>query len=481
MADRVFVGRRRELKSLARRLELVAADGDGVAVAVRGRRQVGKSRLVERFCQNARHPYLYFQASRGVSTAESLAEFVATVVESSIGGASGIPLTVPADWLEAFKLLALTLPVDEPSIVVIDELPWLMQQDPRIEGHLQTAWDRHLSSKPVLLILVGSDLHMMEMFTGYDRPFYGRADELVIRPLNPAETGAMTGLTGADALDAHLVTGGFPGLCRRWPSGATALEYFAVQCEDAASPLFTAGELMVNSEFPNPDQTRRVLAAIGHGERTFGNIAGAAGAGPNDPVKSGSLGPILQRLQEKHAVAVDAPLSTAPGNGGKLYRIEDTYLRLFLAVLSQAHEDVKRDRPDLALARISRQWDTWRGRAVEPTIREALSRAAAAGSLPWPQAEAVGGWWPRSFNPEIDLVGADRAPIAKKIFYTGSIKWLNTVFDRHDFAAMVRASAHIPGGVDGETGLVIVSRTGVAPSVGADLVWSPGDVLAAWG
>jgi hypothetical protein len=58
------------------------------------------------------------------------------------------------------------------------------------------------------LIFIGSDLHMMETFTGYDRPFYGRADEAVIRPLNPAEVASMIGLTGADALDAHLITGG---------------------------------------------------------------------------------------------------------------------------------------------------------------------------------------------------------------------------------------------------------------------------------
>nr|WP_240759188.1 DUF234 domain-containing protein [Phytoactinopolyspora endophytica] len=372
------------------------------------------------------------------------------------------------------------LPTDAPSVVVIDELPWLAQQDSRLEGQLQTAWDRHLSTKPVMLILVGSDLHMMETFTGYDRPFYGRATETVIRPLNPAEVAAMTGLNGADALDAHLITGGFPGLCRIWPSGTPALEFFAQQCNDPSSPLFTMGELMLNSEFPTPDQTRRVLAAIGHGERTFSNIANTAGAGPGDAVKSGTLGPILQRLQEKHAVVADSPLATEPGNGGKLYRIDDTYLRLHLAVLGQAQEDVKRDRPDLAVTRIRRQWDTWRGRAIEPTIREALSRAAAAGELPWPEAEAVGGWWPRDFNPEIDIVGADRAPLARKIYYTGSIKWLTSTFDRHDWRELIRGSSRVPGVTDDETGFVVVSRSGVEADVTADVVWNAHDVLAAW-
>lgn len=480
MVDPVFVGRKRELASLRVRLERVASNGGGAAVAMRGRRQIGKSMLVERFCQSAQTPYLYFQASRGVSTTESLADFVAAVADSDVTGAAEIPRTSPVNWLEAFRLLALVLPSDSPSIVVIDELPWLMQQDSRLEGQLQTAWDRQLAKKPVMLILVGSDLRMMEAFVGYDRPFYGRADQLVVKPLNPAETAAMTGLSGADALDAHLITGGFPGLCRGWSTGTPPSDFFAAQCEDPASPLFTAGELMISSEFPQPDQTRRVLAAVGHGERTFGNIAAAAGSGPGEPVKSGSLAPILQQLQEKHALSADTPLSTRSGNGGKLYRISDTYLRLYLAVLAQAHEDAKRDRPDLALARINRQWDAFRGRAIEPTIREALSRAAAAGELPWPEAVEVGGWWPRSFNPEIDVVGADRGPIARRILYAGSIKWLGTAFDRHDFTGLIRGVTQVPGFIDGETSLVVVSRSGKTEDVAVDLTWGPEDVLATW-
>jgi uncharacterized protein len=59
---------------------------------------------------------------------------------------------------------------DQPSIVVIDEIPWLTQQDPAAEGALQTVWDRYFSRKPVLLILVGSDLAMMEHLSSYGRP-----------------------------------------------------------------------------------------------------------------------------------------------------------------------------------------------------------------------------------------------------------------------------------------------------------------------
>jgi hypothetical protein len=66
----------------------------------------------------------------------------------------------------------------------------------------------------VLLLLLGSDLHMMERLTAYDRPFFGRADNLLLGPLNPAEVGDALELEAADAIDASLLSGGLPGVLR---------------------------------------------------------------------------------------------------------------------------------------------------------------------------------------------------------------------------------------------------------------------------
>ncbi|WP_433181332.1 hypothetical protein [Actinoallomurus sp. CA-150999] len=111
-----------------------------------------------------------------------------------------------------------------------------------------------------------------------------------------------------------------------------------------------------------------------------------------------------------------------------------------------------------------------------------LELAALSGALPWPKAEAVGGWWNRRFDPEVDLVGADRAPVAGTIFFAGSIKWLASPFDGHDLAATRRAVTRIPGFDSGATGLVVASRGGLGADVerSIDLLWSPEDVVGAW-
>ena len=63
-----FVGRERELALLDKRLERVAISGRGTALAIRGRRQVGKSRLVQEFCDRAQVPYFFFTAASDAMT-----------------------------------------------------------------------------------------------------------------------------------------------------------------------------------------------------------------------------------------------------------------------------------------------------------------------------------------------------------------------------------------------------------------------------
>lgn len=477
-----FVGRDRELALLRKRLERVNASGRGTALAIRGRRQVGKSRLVQEFCDHAQVPYFFFTATKGASPVEAVAAFTAELRDSALPREPALlPSLETGSWPDALRVLASALP-STPSVVVLDELPWLAEQDDLFDGALQTAWDRLLALRPVFLLLLGSDLHMMARLTAYDRPFYGRADNLVLGPLNPAEVGTALSLEPGDAIDAHLVSGGLPGILRAWPHATPALAFLEQESADPASAVFGVPAASLLAEFPQPDQARRVLEAVGAGERTHANIAATAGS-RQGALPSGVLSPLLHRLtEEKHVLVAEHPLSTQPGKPA-LYRIADSNLRLYLAVLRQAEEQARRGRPDAAYRLIERRWTAWRGKAVEPLIREALELAAAEGALPWPGTQAVGGWWTRRFDPEIDLIGADRSPVATRILFTGSVKWLGTPFDHHDLATHHAAAVQVPGYEPDGTGTVIASLSGVANTIdarSADIVWGPAEVVGAW-
>jgi AAA+ ATPase superfamily predicted ATPase len=435
---------------------------------MRGRRRVGKSTLVEEFLAREAVPHLFFTAAGG-SAEDELAELLDAAAGSSLPDRSLFAEETPNQWNAAFRLLAEILPDDAPSVVVIDEVPYLMERVDAFEGLLQRAWDRLLSRKPVLLLLVGSDLSMMEALNSYDRPFHQRGREMVVGPLTPADIGEMLDLEPAAAFDAALITGGLPLICREWQAGASMWDFLEAALENPISALLVSAERSLAAEFPPQAMGRDVLRAIGSGERTFTNIARAAGG-----IAHSTLSRSADLLSDKRVVAAELPISLRPSKERR-YRVADPYLRFWLAFLDPHMAEIERMRGDLTLARIREQWTSWRGRAVEPLVRESLARILPDRGLP--AAPAVGGYWTRSNDVEVDLVGADRQPVAKRLLFLGSVKWLETApFDAHDLAALHKHRAVL---TDEPVPLVAVSRSGVTCS-GLQAAFGPEDLLRAW-
>ncbi|MCL2849211.1 MAG: AAA family ATPase [Micrococcales bacterium] len=472
-----FSGRERDLAVLTGQWRKVvdgSAASRGRAVVVTGRRRVGKSRLVQEFVDRLGAPAVVFQATRGRHPASERADLAETVAACDLPDQGQVVGLAATDWNQALRLLALALPADTASVVVLDEVPWLMAEDPEFEGALQTVWDRHLSQKPVLVILVGSDLSMMQSLQSHERAFFGRAATMTVEPLHLADVAHATALAGPDAVDAWLTTGGFPEIVASWPRGCSWEEFVRQSLADPLSPLLVSAQLTLLGEFPGPSVSRRVLEAIGAGERTFATVAAAAS--PDQGLTSGTLAPVLQTLQTRRAIAVDLPLSTANDTRNRRYRIADPYLRFWLAFGADMVALAERGRPDLALARVERSWAAWRGRAVEPLVRMSLERLLPDDQ--WPQVMTVGGWWNRQNNPEVDLVGADRA--GRHLGFVGSVKWHQTQpFDHHDLAQLLRDAPRVPGTTP-QTPVVAVSRNGAEPGLPLAACWTPDDLVGAW-
>ena len=178
----------------------------------------------------------------------------------------------------------------------------------------------------------------------------------------------------------------------------------------------------------------------------------------------GGLSRPLGALVERRVVAVDEPLSARPGSGRtRRYRVADPYLRFWLRFLDEGIELVHRGRPDLLLQQIRTAWPSYAGRAVEPLIRRRLERLLPRAQTG--EGAFVGGWWTRTNNVEVDLVGVDRLRPPRTTAFVGSIKWRRRApFDRADLAALHRASASVPGTTT-TTPTVAVSRSGVEADV----------------
>jgi uncharacterized protein len=139
--------------------------------------------------------------------------------------------------------------------------------------------------------------------------------------------------------------------------------------------------------------------------------------------------------------------------------------------------DIARGRPELAFARVRESWLPFRGRAVEPLIRTSLERVADSDPV-LAGVGVIGGHWTRTNDVEVDLVGADRWPDARRITVTGSVKWRDQApVDRRDLAALAEHRARVPGATD--AALIAVSRAGCTAR-DVDRAYGPADIVAAW-
>lgn len=474
-----FYGRGRELAALAEELARARASGSGRLLAIRGRRQVGKSRLLERFVAQSEVPYGVIAGMKGTPVEVQMRRAVQTLSSATrpLPGLDAVTAVTPADWYDLLSRLRLALD-ERPAIVVIDEFPWAEETNRGLDGLLQSLWDQELRRRPVLVVLVGSDEAMMQRLFEHDRPLFGRLDaNIVVQPFTPAETAQALGRStkAMEAFDVQLITGGFPELVAHTRRFGSARKLVEDALTHPHSLLADVAQINLAGELSDQAGARAVLGAIGSDEigvMSFSRIASTLGGGSAAETAVSRATDTL--VQTKRIVAIDLPAGSGSGRL-KRYRIADSYLRFWFRFIEPQLRNIEVGRGDLALRSFRGSWSTWRGKAIEPTIRDAVLRLAPGLPAPFDSIESVGGWWDRTGAHEYDLLGrgGDGA-----VLVLGSIKWRErSLFGARDLAELANARSIIPRA--GAAGLLAIAPRGAQPSVRADLVLDADDLLAA--
>jgi AAA+ ATPase superfamily predicted ATPase len=471
MGTRRFVGRQAELARLQEHLDQVRDSGSGRMLALRGRRQIGKSRLVEEFIGRSGAKAVFYTASRQSSTGE-LRSFTEQIAASGTDGATVAAAGTIGSWEAALSIATSDASAGQPIVLVIDELPFLIDSEPAIEAIIQKQWDRLLEAQPVLLVLIGSDVSMMAALNDYGRPLYGRLSEMTIGPLSPGAIGDMLQLAPIDTLDAYLAIGGFPRLAQIWRRGEDLWKFLRHELRSPESPLIVLGERSLGAEFPAELKARSALEAIGAGERTFTGILQRA------KMSNKTLESTLETLIAKRVIEKSLPYSAEPRPKLSRYYVSDPYLRFWLRFIQASIPALERGRGDLVYRQIRECWTSFAGHAIEPLVRSAIQ--ARLPDARFGGAEFVGSFWNRDGSVEVDLVGGRRQITSGQIDFVGSIKWrARGEFDRRDLSSLIQHRALIPGATD-ETLLVGVSRSGFEVD-GLDVRLTPEDIVAASG
>ncbi len=270
--------REREWDALA---GFATGEGPGIQLAlVRGRRRQGKSFLLRRLA--AAVGGFYYQAleeERG----QALASF---------GAALGHHLGVPGghlrfdDWDAALRGL-MQPERAEPSLAVIDELPYLLRHSPELPSTLQRVIDTSRDGgSPLRLVLCGSALSVMANLLTGAQALRGRAiADVVVHPFGYRDSARFWNISEpAAAFAVHAVLGGTPGYRDLISGPAPArLSDVASWLESGplnpSSALFREDDYLLTEDRSLPDRAlyHAVVAAIAGGNTSQGAIAAALG------------------------------------------------------------------------------------------------------------------------------------------------------------------------------------------------------------
>lgn len=307
-----FVNRKRELSALNQ--------SNAPLRVIFGRRRIGKTSLVIKWghTQGA----VYSQAIEG-SEIVQIEQLVSDLREI-------LPVGLQPRSLREFFALLKT--VNKQTTIIIDEFPYLVQNNPALPSMLQKFVD-HDQPQCVKLALLGSSQTMMHgLFLRSDSPLYDRAG-LVLK-VEPMSYAHFCEASGRDPhqMDNFLVFSMVGGVPRYWqyvegitdPVDATQVLFF-----ERSARLEDEPDRLLRDEGITGLQAKAIFESIGRGAMRPSEIASRIG------IPQTGLSKPLGILMNTNLVKRDIPFGESPRNSKKTsYSIDDHALQFWYQVYS---------------------------------------------------------------------------------------------------------------------------------------------------
>lgn len=424
---------------------------------VSGRRRQGKSFLLEALTSAAGG--MYFPALEETE-AVSLRGFSNALLRQ------GVPVSrPPQDWGDAISLL-LSSVRDQPTVIVIDEFPFLMKASPALPSIIQRELGPGGSGQGSLarLLLCGSARSVMGDLLSGPAPLRGRASlDLIVHPFGYEDAARFWDASDPRlAVLLHSIVGGTPAYRREFvaydapDSLADFDDWVQRTVLSPQSPLFREARYLLaeETEIRDPALYHSVLGAIAAGNRTNGGVANFIGR------KSADLTHPLNVLEDCALIAKEPDLFR---RGRWIYRVTEPLVNFYEAIM----------RPEWSRLEASQAEAVWRdqradflSRVVGPHF-EAICRLFALGHGPdlfgGPVGEVGSGVVnDQAGRTQIEIDVAVLAPAEpgqrQRLLSLGEVKW-GEVMSSHHVDRLARARDLLASNFD-TTGCVLACYSG---------------------
>ena len=373
----MFVGRKKELSMLSARWQSQKFE----CVIIYGRRRVGKTALISRFCQDK--PHVFFTGLES-SAKENLQNFSRSIYETN-GNSGDAP--VYTDFAAAFRAVA-EMATDKQIVLVIDEYPYLAAAYPGISSLLQRIIDHEFQNTKMFLILCGSSMSFMEnQVLGAKSPLFGRrTGQIRLMPLCFAEIAPFHPQYSREELALiYGIVGGIPLYLRQIGNELPLANAIKQNILEPSAYLFEEPTNLLKQEVREPSGYNAIVQAIATGSTKLNQIATKTGL-----ETSAAVG-YLKNLMALSIVKRETPLGEK-NSRHSIYRIADPLFRFWYRFVPRHYSQLQNGMTEAVYRQIEPYFADYMGGAFEDICLEWLWAQNADERLPFAFAEA-GRWW----------------------------------------------------------------------------------------
>lgn len=399
-----FVNRERELESLTRIYQQMA----GGLMILYGRRRLGKTSLLREFAKGKLCAYYMADQATEGSQRKALARVMAAALNEPL-----IEQVQYTDWYDLFAAFDRFRPVDQKTVLIIDEYQYLCQAQPAFSSFLQKRWDEHWKNEKVLLILCGSLTSMMYRETlAHSSPLYGRSSgQILLRPLGLQHIPSFVSEpTEQKCVERYALCGGVPRYLELFSKASDFESALIEGVLNPDAPLHVEARYLLQDEMDVPNVCWSLLEAIASGSSRISELASRMAQPANSLTRYLALLRDLSMIEREVPVAETNPSKSKRG----VYVVKDSFLRLWFGCVYPYESFFEIGNIETAMQKLRPLLNRHIEQAYELLCREYVREHSELA----PETVRTGRQWGAHY--EVDVAGVD----ARGCFtLLGECKW----------------------------------------------------------
>lgn len=432
----MFLGRKQELSIMEDLYKSTRFE----FLVLYGRRRIGKTSLLQEFSR--KHKTLMYSAQEKNDTL-NLLDFSKSVQNYFDGSF----FSDFQNWEVAFDYITKKISENEKFVLIIDEFPFIAQENPSIKSIIQHTIDRGWKNKNIFLILCGSSVSFMEdEVLAHKSPLYGRSTaHIELKAFDYLESAEFfPKYSDIDKLITYGILGGIPCYLEAFDSEKSVKENVENKILKEGSFLKDEPSFLLRQELRETAVYNSILEAIACGATKINDIASKIHEEPQKCSK------YLRTLQTIRLVKKTVPCGDDGTSRKTIYKISDNYFQFWYHFLFEhkSYYEILGTRKAAEEIFLPENLNQHLGRIFEGICLEYMLRLAKKMELPF-IPENYGKWWgnnpERKMQDDIDVLLTNKK--CERVIIC-ECKFKNEEFDKTDFETMLSRKSIFPHAVE---------------------------------